>query len=210
MSANIKGKSSSSKYLFPKLNQWKHTCLMAKENKRKVKTKGMSSPKYVSSDVNDDSDDDAPFSDGLNEKRIIKKLGKELVARDQLLEDQENLLEQETKNTSELKKLLKLKKEKNKELAQSKETISSLKSSSGAFQDAYDTLHKTHKDLEVQFDALWASTPKPSNTPETTKASTSKGCEICYNDDIDALCAQSQQQNVEQVVVESCDEAIGK
>jgi hypothetical protein len=73
----IKGKSSSNKSLFPKLNQGKHTCLMAKENKRNVKTKGISSPKYVASDDNDDSgDDDAPFSNGLNEKRVIKKLGK--------------------------------------------------------------------------------------------------------------------------------------
>jgi hypothetical protein len=40
------------------------------------------------------------------------------------------------------------------ELAQSKETISSLKRSSGALQDSYDVLQKSHKDLEVQFDAL--------------------------------------------------------
>jgi DNA-directed RNA polymerase subunit F len=77
-------------------------------------------------------------------KQIIKKLGKELVARDQLLKDQEELLEQERKNTCELKKLLKLEKEKNEELtqelAQGKETISSLKSSSGALQDLYDVL----------------------------------------------------------------------
>jgi hypothetical protein len=83
----IKGTSSSSKSLFPKLNQRKHTCLMVKENKRKVKIKGLSSPKYVSSDDDDDddSDDDAPFFNGINEKAIIKKLGKELIAQDQLL-----------------------------------------------------------------------------------------------------------------------------
>jgi hypothetical protein len=69
---------------------------------------------------------------------------------------------------------LKLEKEKNENLAQGKETISSLKSSSGAPQDLYDVLQKTHKDLEVQFDALWVSTLKPPSTPETTKASTSK------------------------------------
>jgi hypothetical protein len=60
----------------------------------------------------------------------------------------------------------------------------------------------------VQFDALWASTPKSLNTPKTTKASTSNGCERCYNVDIDALYAKSQQQNIEQIIVESCDEAI--
>jgi hypothetical protein len=57
--------------LFPKLNQEKHTCLLAKKNKHKVKTKGISSPKYASSDDNDDSNyDDAPFPNGLNEKEL--------------------------------------------------------------------------------------------------------------------------------------------
>jgi Fe-S cluster biosynthesis and repair protein YggX len=126
---------------------------MEKEGKRKVKTKGISSPKYVSSDDNDDSDDDAPFPNGLNGKRVIKKLGKELVAWEQLLEDQEDLLEQERKNTCELKRFLKLEEEKNEglsqELVQGKETISSLKSTNDALQDSYDVLQKTHKDLEV-------------------------------------------------------------
>jgi hypothetical protein len=183
---------------------------MAKENKRKVKTKGISSPKYICSD----DSDDAPFPNGLNKKRVIKKLGKELVAQDQLLEDQEDLLEQERKNICELKRLLKLEKDKNEEFAQElakgKETISSLEGSIGALQDSYDVLQKTHKDLKVQFNALWASTLKSSSTPETIKASTSNGCERWYNVDIDALYAKSQQQNVEQIVVESCDEAIGK
>jgi hypothetical protein len=143
----VKGTSFSSKSLFPKLNKGKNTCLMV-ESKHKVKTIG-SSPKYVSSDDDDDdSDDDTPFPNGINEKGITKWLGKELVARDQL--------------------------------------------------------------LEVQFDAPWASTSKPSSTPRTTKASTSNGCERCYNVDIDALCAQIQHSNVEQLLVESCDEAIVK
>jgi chromosome segregation ATPase len=127
---------------------------MAKENKRKVKTKGILSPKYFSSDDNDDcDDDDAPFPNGFNEKRVIKKLGKELVARDQLLEDQEDLLEQERKNTCELRRLLNLEKDKNEEIAKEltkvKETISSLEGSIGALQDSYDVLKKTHKDLKV-------------------------------------------------------------
>jgi hypothetical protein len=84
----IKGTSSSSKSLFPKLNKEKNTCLIVKESKSKVKSKGLSSPKYVSSD-----DDDTPFLNGINEKGIIKRLGKELIAWDQLLEDQEDLLE---------------------------------------------------------------------------------------------------------------------
>jgi hypothetical protein len=71
-------------------------------------------------------------------------------------------------------------------------------------------LQKTHQDLKVQFDALWPSTSKTSSDPEAPKASTSKGCERCYNLDINALCDKSQPSKVEQVFVESCDEAIGK
>jgi hypothetical protein len=94
---------------------------MVKESKRKVKTKGSSSPKYVSSDDDDASDDDAPLPHGMNEKTVIKRLGKELVIQDQLLEVQEDLLEQERKTTCELKRLLNFEKEKNKELAKYKE-----------------------------------------------------------------------------------------
>jgi hypothetical protein len=43
----IKGKSLSSKSLFPIL--FKHTCLMTKEGKKKVKTDAPSSPKYITS-----------------------------------------------------------------------------------------------------------------------------------------------------------------
>jgi hypothetical protein len=44
----IKGKTSSSKSLFPKLS--KHTCLMAKEDRKKVKSNIPSSPNYITSD----------------------------------------------------------------------------------------------------------------------------------------------------------------
>jgi hypothetical protein len=62
----------------------------------------------------------------------------------------------------------------------------------------------------VKFDALCSSTSKSSSGPESPKASTSKDCERCYNVDPNALCDQSQPSKVEQVLVESCDEAIGK
>jgi hypothetical protein len=76
-----KGTSSSSKSLLPKLNKGKNTCLMAMESKRKIKNKGLSSPKYVSSDDDDDySDDDSPFPNDINKKGIIKRLGEKLVA----------------------------------------------------------------------------------------------------------------------------------
>jgi hypothetical protein len=86
---------------------------MMKESKRNIKTKCSCSPKYVSSDDDDDdnvSDDDAPLPHGMNEKAAIKRLGKELVVRDQLVEVQEDLPGQERKTTCELKRLLKLEK----------------------------------------------------------------------------------------------------
>jgi hypothetical protein len=88
-----------------------------------------------------------------NPKKRMKGLLKEVGIRDELLDKQEKLVVQEKESNQELKKLLKLEKEKNEklgqELAQSKKTISSLKSSSGALQDSYDVLQKTHQDLEM-------------------------------------------------------------
>jgi chromosome segregation ATPase len=93
-----------------------------------------------------------------NLKERIRGFLKEVGMHDEPLDQQEKLLVQEKESNQELKKLLKLEKEKNekldKKLAQSKETIPSLKSLSGALQNSYDVLQKTHKDLEVQSDPL--------------------------------------------------------
>jgi chromosome segregation ATPase len=118
------------------------------------------------------------------------------------------LLVKERKSNEELQKLLALEKSKVKkldqELAQSKETTCSLKSSIGALQGQHDVLLKTHQDLEVQFNALWSSSSKTSSDLKAPQASISKGCERCYNIDINAPCS-----NVERVLVETCDETIG-
>jgi hypothetical protein len=98
---------------------------------------------------------------------MIKGLMKQVGARGELLEEQEELLVQERKISKELKKLLALEKGKveklDQELAQSKETTCSLKSLIGALQGQHDVLLKTHQDLEVQFDALWSSSSKTSS-----------------------------------------------
>jgi hypothetical protein len=124
------------------------------------------------------------------------------------------LLVQEKKSNEEFKKLLPLEKGKveklDQEISQSKETTYSLKSSIGALQGQHDILQKTHKYLEVQFDALWSSTSKTSSDPEAPKVSISKGCERCYNLDLNDFYDKSQPSKVEQVLVESCDEAIRK
>jgi hypothetical protein len=113
----IKGKASSSKSLFPKLS--KRTCLMAKEGKNKVKSNTSFSLKYVTSDEDtlsgdnyDSSDDDKPLPSELvkNPNTMIKVLLRQVEARDELLEQQEELLVQERKISEKLKKLLTLEK----------------------------------------------------------------------------------------------------
>jgi hypothetical protein len=135
----IKGKASSSKSLFPNLP--KHTCLMAKESKKKVKSKAFPSPKYVTSNrdilssdnyASSDDDDYLPIELVKTPNAMIKGLMKQVGARDELLEKQKELLVQERKISEELKKILVLEKGKvekiNQELAKSKVTTSSLKS----------------------------------------------------------------------------------
>jgi hypothetical protein len=89
----IKGKISSSMSLFLKLS--KHTCLMAKEGRKMVKSNTPSSPKYVTSDEDtlsshncDSSDDDNSLPSKLvkNPKAKIKGLTRQVGARDELLE----------------------------------------------------------------------------------------------------------------------------
>jgi hypothetical protein len=149
-----------------------------------------------------------------NPNAIIKGLMKQVRVRDGLLEQQEELVVVERKSNEELKKLLALEKGKvdklDQEHAQSKETTSNLEVSIGALRYQYDVLQKIHQDLKVQFDTLWSSTSKTSSDPEAPKASTSRCCERCYNIDRNTLCDQGQPPKVEQVLVESCDKAIGK
>jgi hypothetical protein len=98
----IKGKISSKKSLFPKLS--KHTCLRAKEGRKKVKCNTSSSPKYVTSDedilssdnyASSDDDDSLPSKLVKNLNAMIKGLMRQVGAKDELLEQQEDLLVQE-------------------------------------------------------------------------------------------------------------------
>jgi hypothetical protein len=120
---------------------------MTKEGRKKVKSNTPSSSKCVISDEDilstdnyDSSVDDNPFLSELvkNPNAMIKGLVRQVGARDELLEQQEELLVQERKISEKLKKLLALKKDKveklDQELAKSKETTCSLKSLIGALQ----------------------------------------------------------------------------
>jgi uncharacterized protein involved in exopolysaccharide biosynthesis len=123
---------------------------MAKEGRKKIKSNTPSSPMYVeytlSSENYDSSDDDNPLPSELvkNPNAMINGLMRKVGARDELLEQQEELLVQGRKISEELKKLLTLEKGKveklDQELAKSKETTCSLKSSIGALQGQHYVL----------------------------------------------------------------------
>lgn len=206
--------TSSRKKLFPndtddENDKPRHVCFMAKG--RKVTTKV--TPSTLESDDDSDSNDsdDEDDSDcegllkGLNKKAItkMKKLMEALVDRDELLEKQEDLLILEKERNLELEKLLACKKEEkeklDQELAKSKETLTSLESSNVALKDKLSGLTKTHKDLEVQFDALWSSSSSNSKDASlSTKASTSNGCAKCFDIDIDAFATNEKKLKHEQ------------
>jgi hypothetical protein len=100
---------------------------MAKEGKNKVKSNASSSLKYATSDEDtlssdnyESSDDDntIPSEFVKNPNAMIKGLMKQVVARDELLEQQEELLVQERKISEEIKKLQALEKGKVEKLDQ--------------------------------------------------------------------------------------------
>jgi hypothetical protein len=92
---------------------------MVKEGKEKVKSSASSSPKYVTSDedtlssdnyTSSDDDESLPSEFVKNPNAMIKGLMKQVGARDELLEQIEELLVQGRKISEELKKLLALEK----------------------------------------------------------------------------------------------------
>jgi hypothetical protein len=88
---------------------------MAKEGKKNVKTDAPSSPKYVTSDedtLSSDDNDSLPSELCKNPNAMIKGLMKQVGVRNELLEQQEELLVQERKSNEELKKVLALEKSK--------------------------------------------------------------------------------------------------
>jgi predicted nucleic acid-binding Zn-ribbon protein len=67
------------------------------------------------------------------------------------------------------------------------DSLASLKSDYSLVQDSLTSLKDKHHELELNYDTLWKST---STLSKDSKASTSEGCEKCYNVDINA-CASN-------------------
>jgi hypothetical protein len=110
----------------------RHTCLMAKEKKVRIRY----SPKYSSSSDEDSFDDEVDYTDlfkGLDRAKVdkINELIDALNEKDRLLEKQEDILYEEHDNLVNVQKSLALETKRNEmlssELSACHESISSLK-----------------------------------------------------------------------------------
>jgi len=173
------------------------TCLMAKG--KKVSTETPSSSDDDESSIRDNMIKEF----GLNGYKVIKKLMEKLEKREMSLEKQEDLLVLEKKRNLDLETSLakanerveKLVKElslandsieeKNVELAKANSSIDSLKVANVLLQENILCLDVRYKDLEVQFNTLWETTPSSPKANLNSNVSTSKGCNRCYNHDMD-------------------------
>src|SRR6266498_3100221 len=173
------------------------TCLMAKGKKVSTETPPFSD--------NDESSirENMIREFGLNGYHVIKKLMKKLEKREMSLEKQEDLLilekerklalevslAEENEKVEELTRELSLAKdsieEKDVEIAKENSSMDSLKVVNESLQENFSCLEVRYKDLEVQFNTLWETTPLSPKANLNSNVSTSKGCNRCYNHDMD-------------------------
>src|SRR5438128_6143322 len=172
------------------------TCLMEKEKKVPTKTP-----------LSSDDDKDIMIREfGMKDYKVIKKLMEKLEKRKISLEMQEDLLvlekernlaletslAKENEKMDELAKELSLAndsiEEKMIDIAKANSSIDSLKDANVILQENLSCLEGRYKDLEVQFASLWKSNSSLPKATLDSNVSTSKGCNRCFNHDMD-ICA---------------------
>jgi predicted RNase H-like nuclease (RuvC/YqgF family) len=72
------------------------------------------------------------------------------------------------------------------EVSQAESVIATLKEDLAASQAQCNSLKSKNEELEEQYSLLWSSTSHPSEVKGDSSASTSKGCDKCYNIDLDS------------------------
>jgi hypothetical protein len=131
----------------------RHTCLMAKEKKVRVRD----SPKYSSSSDEDSSDDEVDYTDlfkGLDRAKVdkINELIDALNEKDRLLEKQEDILYEEHDKFVNVQKSLALEIKRNEmissELSACHESVSSLKKISDELNAKLEEVSKTSSCVE--------------------------------------------------------------
>jgi len=165
-------------------------CLMGKGEKVKPKSKPKPSP--PSSDESDIDSSDESSDDEVN--NLVSKMDKKsrnFIAKvvDELERTQATLAKQEKlyvtcKKAPTLKRseveTLRL------EIDQAESVIATLKDDLNTLQEKNNALKTRNEELEEQFSILWDKTSHPTKASEISNASTSKGCDRCYNVDLEA------------------------
>jgi len=72
------------------------------------------------------------------------------------------------------------------EVDQAESVIATLKDDLNTLQEKNNALKTRNEELEEQFSILWDKTSHPTKASEISNASTSKGCDRCYNIDLEA------------------------
>jgi uncharacterized protein (DUF3084 family) len=134
-------------------------------------------------------------------KRLLEKLGKKKVSLHEqedllILEKERNLalerrLAEEAAKVEKLTTDLSLANDSNKRMSKdytlANESLASLKATHSKLQSSFSCLMDKHKILEANYSTLWESTKDNSKAILDSSVSTSKGCSICSNVDINAL-----------------------
>jgi hypothetical protein len=185
-----------------------HFCLMARGSK--VQETITSSSSTPSSDI-ENIDEEKEMEENMIKKfgkkghKEIKKLLDKLEEKKEILHEQEDLLILEKERNLAVEKSLaeeKVKVEKlttdlslandsNKRMPKdytlANESLASLKATHSELQSSLSCLMAKYKNLEANYSSLWESTKATPSVTLDSSASTSKGCSICSNIDINAL-----------------------
>jgi hypothetical protein len=142
---------------------------------------------------------------GKNVHKEIKRFLDKLKKKKEILHEQEYLLILEKERNLALEKSLaeeKAKVEKltmdlsltndsnkrmSKDYTLANESLDSLKATHSELQSSLSCLTEKYKTLEANYSIIWESTKATPKTTLDSSASTSKGCSICFNIDINAL-----------------------
>jgi hypothetical protein len=134
-------------------------------------------------------------------KRLLEKLEKKKVSLHEqedllILEKERNLalkrrLAEEAAKVEKLTADLSLANDSNKRMSKdytlANESLASLKATHSELQSSFSDLTDKHKNLEANYSTLWENTKSNPKATLNFSASTSKGCSICSNADINAL-----------------------
>jgi uncharacterized protein (DUF3084 family) len=175
-----------------------------------ISSSPISSSSTPSSDI-ENIDEEKEMEDNMIKKfgkkghKEIKKLLDKLEEKKEILHEQEDLLILEKERNLALEKShaeekakvekltmdLSLANDSNKRMSKdytlANESLASLKATHSELQTSLSCLTEKYKNLETNYSSLWESTKVTPSAILVSSASTSKGCSICANIDINAL-----------------------